>query len=155
MRTPHPCGVDRVRCKVGSSRGFSLSVSTPLLFASSSQIIRAHYHLIQAEWSSHYHLLSAENDDVIKQTLRCNQVATDTGRLSPAQPLGDRASPPCHRMQAQQHERGQIRSRLVQREQVQLHTPRGLSLRMASGDCPTFKVGHCPSSPMVAMPSHH
>src|SRR5215471_13087225 len=58
------------------SRGFSLSVSTPLLFASRSQIIRAHYHLIQAEWSSHYHLLSAENDDVIKQTLRCNQVAT-------------------------------------------------------------------------------
>jgi hypothetical protein len=54
---------------VGSPRVFSLRVSIPTLFASSNQII-------QAERSSHYHLVSAENDDVIKQSSGCNQVAT-------------------------------------------------------------------------------
>jgi len=78
MRTPYRPGVDRVECKVGSPKVFSLSVSTPPLFASSNQIIRAHYHLIQAERSSHYHLLSAENDDVIKHGCGCNQFATHT-----------------------------------------------------------------------------
>jgi hypothetical protein len=81
MRTPYRPGVDRVKCKVGSPKVFSLSVSTPPLFASSNQIIRAHYHLIQAERSSHYHLLSAENDDVIKHGCGCNQFATHSDSL--------------------------------------------------------------------------
>src|SRR5260370_36066954 len=99
MRTPHDAGVCRVMCKVSLPRAFSPSVGTRMLFASCNQIIRARYHLIQADRPCHSHLLSAENVDVIKPSVGCNQVATPTdddkwlyGTGKPAQALTARGA---------------------------------------------------------------
>jgi hypothetical protein len=51
------------------------------VYTSCDHLIRARNHLIQAERPFRYHLLSAEDVDIIKQTLRCNQFTTSIGSV--------------------------------------------------------------------------